>query len=266
MNEEEFDIQQFLTPEDMSTRVEKDADVADDEGDEEEEINIQELPTDELLELMMEDLYDGYADEVIEEVEEALSRGMTPYAVLTEGLVAGMEIVGVDFRDGILFVPEVLMAAKAMKGGMAILRPLLAETGAPKIGKMVIGTVKGDIHDIGKNLVVMMLEGAGFEVINLGINQSAEKFLAAIREHNPDILGMSALLTTTMPYMRVVIKALKDEGIRDDIIVLVGGAPLNEAFAEDIEADAYCRDAAIAVETAKKFMMIKREKKARQAA
>lgn len=222
-----------------------------------DEINIKEMPTDELLELMMEDLYDGYADEVVEEVEEALSRGMTPYEVLTEGLVAGMDIVGVDFRDGILFVPEVLMAAKAMKAGMGLLRPLLVETGAPKIGTMVIGTVKGDIHDIGKNLVGMMMEGAGFEVIDIGINNAVEDYLGAIEEHRPDILGMSALLTTTMPYMRVVINALKEEGIRRDLIVLVGGAPLNSAFAEDIEADAYCRDAAVAVETAKKFMKIK---------
>lgn len=222
-----------------------------------DEINIKEMPTDELLELMGEDLYDGYAEEVVEEVEEALGRGMMPYDVLTKGLVAGMDIVGDDFRDGILFVPEVLMAAKAMKAGMAILRPLLAETGAPKIGTVVIGTVKGDIHDIGKNLVGMMLEGAGFEVFDLGINNSAEEYMAAIREYNPDILGMSALLTTTMPYMRVVINTLKEEGIRNDIVVLVGGAPLNEAFAEDIEADAYCRDAAVAVETAKKFMQIR---------
>jgi 5-methyltetrahydrofolate--homocysteine methyltransferase len=157
-------------------------------------------------------------------------------------------------------VPEVLMAAKAMKAGMFILRPLLAETGAQQIGKMVIGTVKGDIHDIGKNLVGMMMEGAGFEVIDLGINNSVEDYLAAIAMHKPDILGMSALLTTTMPYMRVVINALKEEGIRKDIIVMVGGAPLNEAFAEDIEADAYCRDAAVAVDTAKKFMNIKRKK------
>lgn len=224
-----------------------------------EEINIKEMPTDELLELMMDDLYDGYADEVVEEVEEALSRGMAPYDVLTKGLVAGMDIVGVDFRDGILFVPEVLMAAKAMKAGMALLRPLLAETGAPRIGRIVIGTVKGDIHDIGKNLVAMMMEGAGFEVINIGINNSVEDFLTAIHEHEPELLGMSALLTTTMPYMRVVINALKEEGLRDDIIVLVGGAPLNEAFAEDVEADAYCRDAAVAVETAKKFMKIRQQ-------
>ncbi|HRQ36591.1 MAG TPA: B12-binding domain-containing protein [Chloroflexota bacterium] len=226
----------------------------------EEEIILSELSKDELYELMHEDLYDGYAAEIEEEVHEALSRGYTPYDILTNGLVAGMDIVGIDFRDGILFVPEVLMAAKAMKAGMAILRPLLAETGAPRIGKMVIGTVKGDIHDIGKNLVGMMMEGAGFEVIDLGINNSADNYLNAIHEHEPDILGMSALLTTTMPYMRVVIQALKDEGIRQDIIVLVGGAPLNEAFAEDIEADAYCRDAAVAVETAKKFMLIKNSK------
>jgi len=224
-----------------------------------EEINIQEMPIEELLELMMDDLYDGYADEIVEEVEECLARGMAPYEVLTQGLVAGMDIVGVDFRDGILFVPEVLMSAKAMKAGMALLRPLLAETGAPKIGTMVIGTVKGDIHDIGKNLVAMMMEGAGFEVVNIGINNSVEDFMTAIAEHQPDIVGMSALLTTTMPYMRVVIEALKAAGIRQDIVVLVGGAPLNEAFAEDIEADAYCRDAAVAVETAKKFMAIRKE-------
>jgi corrinoid protein of di/trimethylamine methyltransferase len=233
------------------------------EDHEKEEINIEEMALDELLELMQEDLYDGYADEIVAEVHEALSRGMTPYEVLTKGLVAGMEIVGVDFRDGILFVPEVLMAAKAMKAGMELLRPLLAETGAPTIGKMVIGTVKGDIHDIGKNLVVMMMEGAGFEVFNLGINNSVEDYLGAIREHQPDILGMSALLTTTMPYMRDVINALKEEGIRNDIIVLVGGAPLNDAFAEDIEADAYCRDAAVAVAKAKKLNQIKRSSKSR---
>ena len=225
-----------------------------------EEINLQELSLNELLELMMEDLYDGYAEEVVAEVKEALARGMTPYDVLTQGLVAGMDIVGVDFRDGVLFVPEVLMAAKAMKAGMAILRPLLAETGAPKVGTMVIGTVKGDIHDIGKNLVAMMMEGAGFEVINLGINMDADAFLKALKEHQADILGMSALLTTTMPYMRVVINALKEEGVRQDYIVMVGGAPLNAAFAEDIGADAYCRDAAVAVETAKKFMAIRRGK------
>jgi len=224
----------------------------------EDDINFQDLPTEELLLQMGDDLYDGLADEVVEAVNECLRREMTPYEVMTEGLVAGMDIVGIDFRDGILFVPEVLMAAKAMKAGMEILRPLLIETGAPKVGSVVIGTVKGDIHDIGKNLVSMMWEGAGFEVFDQGINTDADTFIAAIREHNPDILGMSALLTTTMPYMKVVIEELKKEGLRDDLIVLVGGAPLNDAFAEDIEADAYCRDAAIAVETAKKLIAIKR--------
>ena len=231
--------------------------MSDEELEDDEEIILSEMEDDEIIELMFEDLYDGFAEEIEEETHEMLGRGWEPYDVLTKGLVAGMEIVGRDFRDGILFVPEVLMAAKAMKAGMAILRPLLAETGAAKVGTMVIGTVKGDIHDIGKNLVSMMMEGAGFEVIDLGINNSAEEYLAAIDEHNPEILGMSALLTTTMPYMRVVIDALKKKGIRDDMIVLVGGAPLNEAFAEDIEADAYCRDAAVAVETAKKWMTIK---------
>lgn len=223
-----------------------------------EETDISKIETPELIEKMQDDLYDGLADEIVAGVNELLRREMTPYDVLNQALVAGMDIVGLDFRDGILFVPEVLMAAKAMKAGMGILRPLLAETGAPQVGTMVIGTVKGDIHDIGKNLVAMMMEGAGFKVINLGINNDAEKFLSAVREHQPIIVGMSALLTTTMPYMGVVIKALKDEGVRDDLIVLVGGAPLNSAFAEEIEADAYCRDAAVAVETAKQLVAIKR--------
>lgn len=223
-----------------------------------EEIDITKLETPELLELIQDDLYDGLADEVVESVNELLARGMTPYDVLNKGLVAGMDVVGVDFRDGILFVPEVLMAAKAMKAGMEILRPLLVETGAPQIGTLVIGTVKGDIHDIGKNLVAMMMEGAGFNVINLGINTDVDAFLEAVREHNPDILGMSAMLTTTMTYMPVVIEALEEQGLRDQLLVLVGGAPLNDAFAEEIQADAYCRDAAVGVETAKKLLAIKR--------
>jgi methylmalonyl-CoA mutase cobalamin-binding domain/chain len=221
-------------------------------------LDITQFSDEELIQQTHDDLYDGLAAEVVAEVKEFLRRGWTPYDTLTKGLVGGMDIVGVDFRDGILFVPEVLMAAKAMKAGMEILRPLLAETGAPQIGTLVIGTVKGDIHDIGKNLVAMMMEGAGFKVVNLGINNDADKFIAAIREHNPEIVGMSALLTTTMPYMGVVIKALKEQGLRDKVIVLVGGAPLNAAFAEEIEADAYCRDAAVAVETAKKLIAIKR--------
>jgi methylmalonyl-CoA mutase cobalamin-binding domain/chain len=221
---------------------------------ENDDLDLRSLDDDELVKQMHDDLYDGLKDEVAEGVHILLERGWTPYRVLTEALVEGMRIVGIDFRDGILFVPEVLLAAGAMKGGMAILRPLLAETGAQSVGKMVIGTVKGDIHDIGKNLVSMMMEGAGFDVIDLGINCPVEKYLAALEEHKPDILGMSALLTTTMPYMKVVIEALKKEGIRNDYIVLVGGAPLNEAFAEAIGADAYCRDAAVAVETAKEWV------------
>src|SRR5579872_4091999 len=219
-----------------------------------DELDLSTLSDDELVEQMHDDLYDGLKEEIEEGVRILLSRRWTPYDILTKALVEGMRIVGIDFRDGILFVPEVLMSANAMKGGMAILRPLLAETGAPKMGKMVIGTVKGDIHDIGKNLVCMMMEGAGFEVIDLGINNPVEKYLAAIEEHCPDILGMSALLTTTMPYMKVVIDTLKEKGIRNDFIVLVGGAPLNEQFAMAVGADAYCRDASVAVETAKAFM------------
>jgi methylmalonyl-CoA mutase cobalamin-binding domain/chain len=218
------------------------------------ELDLRSLNDDELVQQMHDDLYDGLKEEVEEGVNILLERKWTPYDTLTKGLVEGMRIVGIDFRDGILFVPEVLLAANAMKAGMAILRPLLAETGAPKIGKMIIGTVKGDIHDIGKNLVAMMMEGAGFEVINLGINNPVENYLKAIDEHAPDILGMSALLTTTMPYMKVVIDALVEKGVRNDYVVLVGGAPLNEQFANAIGADAYCRDAAVAVETAKSFM------------
>ncbi len=220
----------------------------------EDDLDLRSLDDEELTLQMHDDLYDGLKEEIEEGVHILLERGWTPYKVLTEALVEGMRIVGIDFRDGILFVPEVLLAANAMKAGMAILKPLLAETGAPRVGKMVIGTVKGDIHDIGKNLVSMMMEGAGFEVINIGINNPVENYLEAIEEHQPDILGMSALLTTTMPYMKVVIDTLKEKGMRDDYIVLVGGAPLNEEFAAAIGADAYCRDAAVAVETAKEFM------------
>ena len=219
-----------------------------------DEIILSELDDDDLVAQMFDDLYDGLKPEIEEAVNILLGRNWTPYRVLTEALVGGMTIVGNDFRDGILFVPEVLLAANAMKGGMAILKPLLAETGAPRVGKMVIGTVKGDIHDIGKNLVGMMMEGAGFEVVDLGINNSVEKYLAAIEAEGPDILGMSALLTTTMPYMKVVIDTLKEKGMREDYIVLVGGAPLNEEFGRAIGADAYCRDAAVAVETAKGYM------------
>jgi len=222
--------------------------------DEQDDIDLASLADDELVEQMHNDLYDGMKEEVVVGTRILLERGFSASKVLDDALVAGMKIVGVDFRDGILFVPEVLLAANAMKGGMEILRPLLAETGAEPVGKVVIGTVKGDIHDIGKNLVGMMLEGAGFEVVDIGINSDAEKFIAALEEHRPDILGMSALLTTTMPYMKVVIQALQDRGMRDDFIVLVGGAPLNEEFGQAVGADAYCRDAGVAADTARRLM------------
>jgi methylmalonyl-CoA mutase cobalamin-binding domain/chain len=223
-----------------------------------DELDLKTLSDEDLVLQMHDDLYDGLADEIDEGTRILLDRGWDPQRVLNDALVEGMRIVGIDFRDGILFVPEVLLAANAMKAGMEVLRPLLAETGAETIGKVVIGTVKGDIHDIGKNLVAMMLEGAGFDVINLGINTDADEFIAALDEHKPDILGMSALLTTTMPYMKVVIEALKEKGIREDYIVLVGGAPLNEEFGVAIGADAYCRDAAVAAETAEALVLARR--------
>jgi methylmalonyl-CoA mutase cobalamin-binding domain/chain len=222
------------------------------------EFDLKGLSDEELVEQVHDDLYNGLKGEIEDATRIFLERGWQPEQILNKALVEGMRIVGVDFRDGILFVPEVLLAANAMKGGMEILRPLLVETGVEPIGKIVIGTVKGDIHDIGKNLVSMMLEGAGFEVIDLGINNAVEKYLDALEKHQPDILGMSALLTTTMPYMKVVIDTLKQKGIRDDYIVLVGGAPLNEEFGKAVGADAYCRDAAIAVETAKSLIAARR--------
>ena len=224
----------------------------------EEELDLSTLSDDDLVAQMHDDLYDGMAEEIDEGTRILLNREWTPAKVLNDALVEGMRIVGIDFRDGILFVPEVLLAAKAMKAGMAILRPLLAETGAEQVGSIVIGTVKGDIHDIGKNLVAMMLEGAGFEVHNLGINTDAAEFIQALDEHKPDILGMSALLTTTMPYMKVVIDTMVEKGIREDYIVLVGGAPLNEEFGQAVGADAYCRDAAVAADTAKRLVLEKR--------
>ena len=227
-----------------------------------DEIDLASLSDDDLVAQMYDDLYDGLGEEIVEGTTILLDRKWSPDKVLQQALVEGMRIVGVDFRDGILFVPEVLLAANAMKAGMNILRPLLAETGAESVGKVVVGTVKGDIHDIGKNLVAMMLEGAGFEVIDLGINTDADKFIAALEEHQPDILGMSALLTTTMPYMKVVVDTMKERGIRDKYIILVGGAPLNEEFCEAVGADAYCRDAAVASEMAKSMVTARRTRTA----
>ncbi|MEC9114436.1 MAG: corrinoid protein [Actinomycetota bacterium] len=230
-----------------------------DEPGGDDDLDLSTLDDEDLTAQMHDDLYDGLADEIVEGTEILLSRGWAADKVLNDALVEGMRIVGIDFRDGILFVPEVLLAANAMKAGMEILRPLLAETGAEPVGKVVVGTVKGDIHDIGKNLVAMMLEGAGFEVTDLGINTDVDEYLAALEEHKPDILGMSALLTTTMPYMKVVIDTMAEQGIRDDYIILVGGAPLNQEFGDAIGADAYCRDAAVAAETATALVQKKRQ-------
>jgi 5-methyltetrahydrofolate--homocysteine methyltransferase len=225
-----------------------------DDDDYEDDLDLSTLPDDELVEQMHDDLYNGLKEEVAEGTQIFLDRGWDANKILNEALVAGMTIVGIDFRDGILFVPEVLMSANSMKAGMALLKPLLSASDIPTAGKMVVGTVKGDIHDIGKNLVCMMMEGAGFEVVDLGINTPVEDFLAALEEHKPEILGMSALLTTTMPYMKVVIDTMKEQGIRDDYIILVGGAPLNQEFGDAIGADAYCRDAAVAADTAKQLV------------
>jgi len=224
----------------------------------EDEIDLNALSDEDLTAQMHDDLYDGLGEEIEEGTNILLSRGWDANRVLNDALVEGMRIVGIDFRDGILFNPDVLLADNAMKASMTILRPRLAATGAEPIGKIVIGTVKGDIHDIGKNLVGMMLEGAGFEVIDLGINTDVDEYLAALEEHKPDILGMSALLTTTMPYMKVVIDTMVEKGLRDEYIILVGGAPLNEEFGEAIGADAYCRDAAVAAETASALVSEKR--------
>jgi 5-methyltetrahydrofolate--homocysteine methyltransferase len=225
-----------------------------DDYNNEEDIILADLPDEELVEQMHDDIYDGLADEIAEGTQILLDRGWSANAVLEKALVGGMAVVGVDFRDGILFVPEVLMSANAMKAGMEILKPILSASGAEPIGKVVIGTVKGDIHDIGKNLVGMMLEGAGFEVTDIGINIDADTYIDAVTKSGATILGMSALLTTTMPYMKVVIDTMVERGIRDDYIVLVGGAPVNEEFSESIGADAYCRDAATAVEVARQLV------------
>lgn len=225
---------------------------------EDEEIILEDLNDEDLVAQMHDDLYDGLAEEIDEGTRILLGRNWSPDKVLSDALVEGMRIVGIDFRDGILFVPEVLLAANAMKAGMGILRPLLIETGAEPVGTVVIGTVKGDIHDIGKNLVAMMLEGAGFEVIDLGINTDVDEYIEALEKHKPDILGLSALLTTTMPYMKVVIDTLSERGMRDDYIILVGGAPLNQEFGDAVGADGYCRDAAVAADMAKTMLIERR--------
>jgi 5-methyltetrahydrofolate--homocysteine methyltransferase len=208
----------------------------------------------EILGKIATNLYNGDDGSVAGLVQQALDQGLSPAEVLNGGLIAAMDEVGKDFKAGDLFVPEVLIAARAMHAGMGILRPLLAESDVPSAGKYVIGTMKGDLHNIGKNLVKMMLEGAGFETIDLGTDVKPETFVTAVREHQPQIVGFSALLTTTMPGMKATIEALQEAGLRDTVKIMVGGAPVTAAFAEKIGADAYAPDAASAVETARKLV------------
>jgi methylmalonyl-CoA mutase cobalamin-binding domain/chain len=219
-----------------------------------EELDLTTLNDDELKEQMWDDLYDGLLEELEEGTREFLARGWSAPDIMDKALIGGMRIVGDDFRDGILFVPEVLLAANAMKNSMKILRPLLTASGVKGKGRLVIGTVKGDIHDIGQNLVTMMMEGAGFEVKNIGINNPAENYIQALQEFDADILGMSALLTTTMPYMKVVIEELEKQQLRDKYFIMVGGAPLNQTFADAVGADAWGPDAGTAVEIANAYM------------
>jgi len=206
-----------------------------------------------ILQKIATNLYHGENEVVTELAQEALDQGMAPEEILAGGLIAGMDEVGRDFKAGDLYVPEVLIAARAMHAGMNVLRPLLAESDVPSAGKYVIGTAQGDLHDIGKNLVKMMLEGAGFQTIDLGTDVKPEEFVAAVREHQPQLLGMSALLTTTMPGMKATIEALEEAGLRDSVKIMIGGAPVTAAFAEQIGADAYATDAASAVDVAREL-------------
>jgi 5-methyltetrahydrofolate--homocysteine methyltransferase len=206
-----------------------------------------------ILQKIASELYEGEDESVAELVQNALDQGLPPHEVLQGGLIAGMDEVGKDFKAGDLFVPEVLIAARAMHAGMGVLRPLLAEGDSVSAGKYLIGTVKGDLHDIGKNLVKMMLEGAGFETIDLGTDVEPQDFVDAVREHQPQLLGMSALLTTTMVQMKATLEALEEAGLRDSVKIMVGGAPVTDAFAKEIGADAYAPDAASAVDTAREL-------------
>jgi 5-methyltetrahydrofolate--homocysteine methyltransferase len=206
------------------------------------------------LQKIVSSLYDGEDVQVSELVAAALAQGLSPAEILQEGLIAGMDEVGRDFKAGELFVPEVLIAARAMHSGMKVLRPLLAESEVPSAGKYLIGTVKGDLHDIGKNLVKMMLDGAGFETIDLGTDVDPSAFVAGIQEHRPNVLGMSALLTTTMVQMKATVEALEEAGLRHTLKIMIGGAPVTAAFAEEIGADAYAPDAASAVDVARSFV------------
>ena len=211
-----------------------------------------------ILKEMYEETMAGNAPRVLELTNQGLADGMTPTTLLYDALIPALEEVGARFERGDYFVPEMLIAGRAMNGALEVLRPLLADTGAENVGKFVMGTVKGDVHDIGKNLVNIMLEGGGFEVIDLGVQVSPEKFIAAVQEHKPDVVGMSAFLTTTMPMFKVNIEELTKAGLRDDVIVLVGGAPVTQEYADVVGADGYAPDASTAVRLAKSLLAAKR--------
>jgi methylmalonyl-CoA mutase cobalamin-binding domain/chain len=216
------------------------------------------VTSDELLRQLYDYTLVGNGPEVLGLTRQGLELGLGPETLLYEALIPALEEVGARFERGDFFVPEMLIAGKAMAGALEILRPLLAETGAQTIGKIVMGTVKGDVHDIGKNLVNIMFEGAGFEVIDLGVQVAPEKFLDAIREHQPDIVGFSAFLTTTMPMFKANINALEKAGMRSQVIVMVGGAPVTQEYADVVGADGYAADASAAVVRAKELLLQRR--------
>ena len=213
---------------------------------------------DEIIKALFDETMIGNAPAVLELTNKALAEGMEPDTILFEALIPSLEEVGARFERGDYFVPEMLIAGKAMSGALNVLRPLLAETGAETVGTFLMGTVKGDVHDIGKNLVNIMLEGAGFKVIDIGVQVAPEKFIAAINEHQPDILGMSAFLTTTMPMFKVNIHEITKAGLRDKVIIMVGGAPVTQEYADAVGADGFASDASTAVRVAKDLIQKKR--------
>jgi 5-methyltetrahydrofolate--homocysteine methyltransferase len=210
----------------------------------------------EIIKRIFEELSEGEADKTELLTQEALRQGLSPEVILKEGLIAGMNIIGERFKKGELFVPEVLLAARAMQAGMNILKLRLIQTGVKPAGRIIIGTVKGDLHDIGKNLVAMMLEGAGFEIIDLGIDTAPERFIQEVKDKKPQIVALSALLTTTLPMMKATIELLKAEGLEGTVKVLVGGAPLSQRYADEIGADGYAPDAVSAVAKARELISL----------
>jgi 5-methyltetrahydrofolate--homocysteine methyltransferase len=216
------------------------------------------MTDDDILQNLYDETLVGNAPEVLSLTNQGLTQGMTPERMLFEALIPSLEEVGARFERGDFFVPEMLIAGRAMAGALEVLRPLLAQTGAETVGKFLMGTVKGDVHDIGKNLVNIMLEGAGFEVIDLGVQVSPEKFVAAIQEHKPDVVGFSAFLTTTMPMFKANMNALQKAGLRDEVIVMVGGAPVTQEYADAVGADGYAADASAAVKKAKELIQERR--------